>query len=204
MRNRSEDKIALVMIRHGATQANKEQRYLGRTDEPLLEEEKHILSEYKRRAFYPDVNVLFVSPMARCVQTAKILYPNLQPILIPEWREMDFGAFENKNYEELKDDMRYQQWIEEGGTGAFPDGEDRDGFILRCKGGFGRMAAGLSKMLKTRNQRVGLIVHGGTIMALLSTYGGGDYFDYQVQNGMGYTCIWDRADRISEITLIGK
>ena len=35
---------------------------------------------------------------------------------------------------------------------------------------------------------VGMIVHGGTIMSLLSLYGGKDYFDYQVPNGRGYVC----------------
>ena len=35
---------------------------------------------------------------------------------------------------------------------------------------------------------VGMIVHGGTIMSLLSLYGGKDYFDYQVSNGRGYVC----------------
>ena len=33
---------------------------------------------------------------------------------------------------------------------------------------------------------VGMIVHGGTIMALLSQLYGGSYFDYQVPNGRGY------------------
>ena len=30
------------------------------------------------------------------------------------------------------------------------------------------------------------VVHGGTIMALLSHYCGGDYFSYQVKNAEGY------------------
>ena len=34
----------------------------------------------------------------------------------------------------------------------------------------------------------GIIVHGGTIMALLSKYCGNDYYDYQVRNGSGFVC----------------
>ena len=30
------------------------------------------------------------------------------------------------------------------------------------------------------------IVHGGTIMAIMSSLTGGDYYDYQVKNGQGY------------------
>ena len=32
------------------------------------------------------------------------------------------------------------------------------------------------------------VVHGGTIMALLSHFAGGEYFDYQCKNGEGYRC----------------
>lgn len=39
---------------------------------------------------------------------------------------------------------------------------------------------------------VGAILHGGTIMALLSLYGGIPYFAYQTACGNGYLC---RAER---------
>ena len=35
----------------------------------------------------------------------------------------------------------------------------------------------------------GAVVHGGTIMAILSSFYGGDYFDHQVKNGGGYRCL---------------
>ena len=35
---------------------------------------------------------------------------------------------------------------------------------------------------------IGLILHGGTIMALLNSFYGGEYFDYQAANGQGYLC----------------
>ena len=43
MRNRTENQIELVLIRHGATKANEERRYLGRTDEELSEKGKEAL-----------------------------------------------------------------------------------------------------------------------------------------------------------------
>ena len=43
MRNRAENQIKLVLIRHGATEGNKEHRYIGRTDEPLSSEVKEKL-----------------------------------------------------------------------------------------------------------------------------------------------------------------
>lgn len=194
MWNRTEDQVTLVLIRHGETAANREHRYLGSTDEPLSDEGIMTLVSYKRQKRYPDVAYLFSSPMKRCLETAEIIYPNLCPVVIPEWTEMDFGEFEYKNYEELKCDVRYQAWIDSGGTLAFPGGESREAFILRCERGFARMREQLYKAAERRQGRqirTGIIVHGGTIMALMSLYdasGQKDYFDYQAANGGGYVC----------------
>ena len=40
--------------------------------------------------------------------------------------------------------------------------------------------------LPEQTKSIALVVHGGTIMALLSAYCGGEYFDYQVPNGSGF------------------
>ena len=187
MWNRSENQIKLVMIRHGATASNKEHRYLGRTDEGLSMEGKYILQAVKNT--YPSIDYLFTSPMKRCMQTARILYPKQEILVIPEWVEMNFGDFEGKNYVELKENEYYQKWIDSNGTLPFPNGESREDFIERCKQGFYKMLL----QLKSQNQinsamTAGVVIHGGTIMSLLSTFCGGEYFDYQVANGQGYVC----------------
>ena len=70
MRNRAENQIKLVMIRHGATPSNKEHRYLGRTDEGLSMEGERALQEVRNA--YPSIDYLFSSPMRRCTQTARM------------------------------------------------------------------------------------------------------------------------------------
>ena len=192
MRNRTEDQIRLVMIRHGATESNRQHRYLGRTDEGLSEEGSNFLWDSVRQGGYPQVDILFSSPMKRCLETARILYPGVQNISIPEWREIDFGTFEGKNYIELQGDVRYQQWIDSNGTLPFPEGESREAFIVRSDIGYCTMRERLQQLGQTqRIKTVGMIVHGGTIMSLLSLYHGGAYFDYQVPNGGGYICTLD-------------
>lgn len=42
--------------------------------------------------------IVFTSPMQRCRESAQILFPDREKIEIPEWKEMNFGAFEGKNY----------------------------------------------------------------------------------------------------------
>lgn len=208
MRNRAENQVILVLIRHGETKANKERRYLGRTDEPLSEEGRENLMLYRQQRCYPKVQYLFVSPMKRCIETAEILYSGLYPVIIPEWKEVDFGRFEYKNYEDLRETAEYQEWVDSGGTLPFPGGESREEFVLRCGSGFERMCSELRCMKEFGRMqepvKAGLIVHGGTIMALLSRYGEGRYFDYQVPNGRGYVCKLSLCGRGVRITKAEK
>lgn len=63
--------IKIAMIRHGKTYGNTLGRYIGVTDEPLCEEGK---KELEQRTM-DTVELLFVSPLKRCLETADVLYP---------------------------------------------------------------------------------------------------------------------------------
>jgi alpha-ribazole phosphatase len=183
MWHQSENQVTITLLRHGATKGNEKKRYVGKTDEPLSKEGRASLLAYKSKNLYPKAELLFVSPMKRCVETAKILYPKLPSVVIEEWKEIDFGAFEGKTYLELSTDKEYQAWLDSRGTLPFPKGEKREDFIRRCQKGFQKMQR---EIKKTGAKNVALVVHGGTIMALLSSYYKGDYFDYPAENGRGY------------------
>lgn len=181
MWNTCENKVELIFIRHGKTPGNLEGRYIGRTDESLCEDGKNEI----RKKEYPNVDAVFVSPMKRCVETAGIIYPELEQIVIEEFKEMDFGDFEGKNYSQLNGNPDYQKYIDSGGKTAFPNGEALEGFIKRVMEGYAKMQI----VLKEKNiTKAAVVVHGGTIMACLSSVLGGDYFDYQIKNGETYKC----------------
>jgi len=194
MRNRSENQIELYLIRHGATKANREHRYLGRTEEPLSEEGREALKAFQKKGIYPDpasLQALFVSPMERCRETEERLFGDCEQHMIPEFREMDFGLFEGKNYQDLRGNAQYQAWIDSNGTLPFPKGESREDFIARCRRGFEEMlrivtAEGISRNEERKN--IAAVVHGGTIMAVCSSFTDGEYFDFQIGNGEGYRC----------------
>lgn len=194
MRNRSENQIELYLIRHGATKANREHRYLGRTEEPLSEEGREALKAFQKKGIYPDpasLQALFVSPMERCRETAELLFGDCEQHMIPEFREMDFGLFEGKNYQDLRGNAQYQAWIDSNGTLPFPKGESREDFIARCRRGFEEMlrivtAEGIRRNEERKN--IAAVVHGGTIMAVCSSFTDGEYFDFQIGNGEGYRC----------------
>ena len=176
----------ILLIRHGKTKGNLQGRYIGcRTDEPLCEEG---ISELRGKSF-PPADCVFASPMKRCTETAGVLWPGCVPILVPDFRECDFGRFENKNYQELNGDPDYQAWVDSGGELPFPEGESPEQFRRRCREAF----AGLVREFFWGRpggdaRRAAIVAHGGTIMAILETYGfpKKDYFDFQVKNGCGY------------------
>ena len=60
-----------------------------------------------RRYSYPGAPVFYVSPLKRCVETCKIIYPQVTPILVPALSECNFGEWEGKTAEELKDCLLY-------------------------------------------------------------------------------------------------
>lgn len=172
------------MIRHGRTKGNAEHRYIGKTEEFVTTEGMEELQSQKKK--YPPIELLFESPQKRCRMTGDILYPNIEVIEISEFTEMDFGEFEGKNYEELKGNDAYQKWIDSGGALPFPNGESRDEYVKRVRRGVMRLWAILKREEKKSPNTIGIIAHGGTIMALLSEFAGGSYFEYQVKNGAGY------------------
>ncbi len=183
MWNRTTDQINLILIRHGATAGNERKCYIGRTDEPLSVAGEKGIRKLKEQGIYGAADIVVTSPMVRCRRTAELLYPGQDYHIVDAFREMDFGRFEGKNYQDLNGDADYQRWIDSGGTLAFPGGESRADFVARC-------GQGLVELLTKLQQEdtVAAVVHGGTIMALLSQFGGGDYYSYQCKNGEGYRC----------------
>ena len=210
--------VDLTLIRHGQVQANIEKRYIGSTDMSLTMNGMKSLEKLNKAQIYKTPDYLFCSPMSRCKMTCDILFPDKVYTVIDEFHEMDFGSFEMKNYQELKDNAYYQRWIDSNGTIAFPEGESRQEFVLRCMSGFDKM---LSKTcccvesdsirlinsplkitidnkndnvyIKNNNQVLKMIsitavVHGGTIMAILSSLNKDEYYNYQCKNAEGYIC----------------
>lgn len=194
MWNQPEIKINLTLIRHGKTPSNREHRYLGVTEETLSGEGRKQLEILAEKDILKKPWLLFISPMLRCQESAGILFPGRKAYPIEEWREMNFGTYEGKNYEDLKNDSYYQKWIDSNGTLPFPEGESQQEYIKRCHRGLLTATKIIQKeiaenqMTESQPRNITAVVHGGTIMALLHILAGGNYFDYQVKNGGGYCC----------------
>ena len=170
------------LIRHSITKGNLEKRYIGaKTDEPLCKAGYELLKE----KHYPKVEKVIASPMKRCIETAQFLFPDTQIQIEESLRECDFGEFENKNYQELSQSKAYQAWIDSNGTLPFPNGESQESFRKRSTTGFKRC---IEQCLKEEINEAAFVVHGGTIMSVLSSLATKekDYFCWQVKNAEGF------------------
>ena len=182
----------MILIRHGITQGNKEKRFVGRLDVPLAPEGEEMARE--TAPLLPAVDRLYVSPMLRCRQTAGLLWPGMEQTVIDDLRETDFGPFEGKNHEELKDDPLYQAWIGQGGGhlnfAAMPVGESAEQVSARAAEGLRLVSA---DMVRRGFQRAALVSHGGTIMGMLSRFGRPerDYYGWMCPNCGGFRMALD-------------
>ena len=186
MRNSAEDKIRIVIIRHGMTATNIDKRYCGkRSDEDLCDEGIAAVKAMIEKGVYPATSMLFVSPKKRAKSTAKLIYPELEQIVIDEFDEIDFGDFEGKNHAELDGNTDYQKWIDSNGETAFPNGESKEDLCKRVSEGFLKVLD-IIEEAKEEISDIAIVAHGGTIMALLSTFAGMNYFNCLVSNAKGY------------------
>lgn len=183
--------MELILIRHGTTQGNLEKRFIGTLDVPLAPQGEELAR--KVGPTLPRVEHIYRSPLMRCRQTAELLWPGVAMTVIDELRETDFGPFEGKNHEELKDDPLYQAWIGQDdhlNFAAMPVGESAQQVV-------DRVSIGLEKLVKDAAahgyDRVGVVSHGGALMGLLSKYGRPqrEYYGWMCPNCGGFRMALD-------------
>lgn len=157
--------LKIHLIRHGATDANYLGQYIGsKTDLPLAPEGFNELRLLKDDIEYPDIDVLYSSPMLRCRQTAALLYPDMDVIPVPNLTEYDFGDFEGKTARELEANPAFIDWAS-GKTSTTPNGEDNSDFIKRLCIGLNQIVL---DMIEKGHTNASVIMHGGAIMMLLA------------------------------------
>ena len=173
--------MKLCLIRHGLTRLGEEKRYQGALDEGLSD---HGRAQLRPADFVPPR--VYVSPMLRARETAAIVFPEAEQIVVPDLREMDFGAFEGRGWWEMERDAAYRAWVDGGCLDRCPGGEDRGEFSLRvCKA--------MDALLQSGEDLV-IVAHGGTQMAALERWGRPerDYYRWQTACGCGYLLSYER------------
>jgi len=178
----------IYLLRHGMTHANLEGRYVGITDLPLcqtgIEEVEGLLKECE----YPNVGRVYSSPLQRCTETAKLIYPSFEPVIVENLQEYDFGEFENKTIEELIGNENYAKWIDNDPDMGSSGAENMKEFKARIVDALDSI---ILDMMKTKMSDAAVITHGGVIMQLLAHCGLPQRkpISWGTGNGKGYTLL---------------
>ena len=180
--------LRIHLIRHGATDANVEGKYIGcKTDSPLSPEGLNELRLLKENIEYPEIDILYSSPLLRCKQTAAILFPDMETIAVENLMEYDFGDFEGKTANQLEGNPHFADWAA-GKITAPPNGEDNADFIKRVCIGLNQI---ILDMLEKGVKEAGVIMHGGAIMMLLAATAVPRQrpVEWTSENGRGYSLL---------------
>ena len=177
--------LTIHLIRHGQTAANTEGKYIGVTDVNLTMEGADDLEKLASDGLYPNVEQVYSSPLKRCLQTGVLIYPQFNPIPVPNLSEYNFGAFEGLSGAELEDNENYKKWIS-GAEEAPPEGESNKDFTVRICVGLRQV---VEDMLTHNIANASIITHGGVIMTLLDAAAvpRRKKFEWLTDSGHGYT-----------------
>lgn len=171
----------IYLIRHGKTIANEQHLYCGSTDLPLSSKGREELIPLKY-----DINtentVFITSGMKRTEETLHLLFGAVPHITDTRFKEIDFGIFEMKSYNELECTAEYQQWINgDNHTNIPPQGESGAQMEQRVLEAFAEV--------KTSYKDTVIITHGGVIAAVMAHYfkeENKNRYQWQPQPGHGY------------------
>lgn len=161
----------IVLVRHGETAGQSSIRLYGATDVALSEVGVAQIERVAAALRDEPFATVLASPRVRSRAAAAIVARGRTPapamIVVPEFAEVDFGAWEGWTFEEVaaRDPDGWARYHAEGHDFTYPGGEARRAFWARVQGGARRVLA------STRG-RVAAVLHKGVIKATIAALTG--------------------------------
>ena len=158
--------LELILIRHGETDSNIRQTYLGWTDKELNEKGLQQVHHLRDRLKETKINGIYSSPLKRAMQTAEIINENfnLDIICSEGLKERNFGIWDDITYKELTEryPAEYNEWVNDWIKYRIKDGES-------AIEAYNRPAMFIDELLTSHTEGVFVIVtHLGTIRFILA------------------------------------
>lgn len=155
--------MRLILIRHGLTDYNLENRYCGFSDPPLNDKGVWQAKKLADRLKNLKIDNIYSSDLKRAYETAEIIFKNNSAEKLADFREMNFGIFEGLKYEEIIKNYPklYMDWIDNPMEIKIPHGEGLNDLNKRVKE---RLSFILSQH---RGKTLAVVTHSGPIRILL-------------------------------------
>ena len=184
--------MKLTLIRHGITHGNKYCLYYGATDLPLLEEGIAELRQRKLTHIYPEAPLYYTSPLQRTQQTLRELYGEVPFTVVEGFREMNFGDFEMRTVEDLKQDPAFLAWSDSMSEACCPNGESFAGVQRRA-------LAAMAPILAAGEDAV-CVIHGGVIACMMFHWFPGKAFEeWMLHPGTGWQVTVENGKPVSYV-----
>ena len=176
------------LLRCGSVTQNSEQLFVGQLDLPLSDDGRVELGRLQKAGGYPQIERLYTSPSARCVQTGEVLYPGYEPHTVAGLMDANLGEFEGKSLEQLKNRPEFAAWLQNSQANPPPGGERVEDFTARVSGALDGI---VREMMRERVQSAAIITHGGVIMTLMAAVALPrlQLHEWAVAAGCGYTLL---------------
>ena len=160
--------VNIKFFRHFKTSQN-DGTYLGQGRDPDIDSTLIVQNE----SIEP--NIIYTSPLKRCIQSAQIIYKNSNLITDNRLLEIDYGDAEGLQYQEFGN--RYPYMLSKWSNGedpSFPNGENTNQVLSR-------LLSFLDETSKTLNKnninRVSIFTHNGVLRCLI-----GKFFQVEKKN----------------------
>ncbi len=177
--------MKIYLIRHGKTAYNEQQKYLGHTNEGLSKTGRF---ELNCNSLNIEYDFLICSPLLRCIQTCEILFRKPDEI-DNDFKEFNFGIFEGKTYNELKDTCEYKKWIKDIDNYQIPNGDISGEFKSRVINKFNQV-----KLLNYES--IVIVSHGGVIRTVVEYLTNEPFFNINIDYGKGFLIEENCVERI--------
>ncbi len=162
--------MKLLMIRHGQTDANKNEIVYGHLDLPINEEGAKQVEIMAEQLSAHHVDVIYASPQTRTRQTAEVVSAklNLPIVYKDELVERDFGSLNGQSWKDILEkygpDYRHRDFRQEYDYHEF-GGEDVADVKKRL-----RVFLDFVKQTHTDDQVILVITHAGIIRLMYHEY----------------------------------
>ncbi len=180
------EQTEIIFIRHGETDFNKRKLFFGHLDPELnekgreqLKKTKALLEKQKTK-----IDIVFSSDLKRCRQSLEILEidKNIEKNFELDLRELNFGIFEGKTYEEIKSEFpeKVVEMQENWKKFKVEKSESLEELLSR-------VIKKLKEIIKKyRGKKILIVSHAGVIQTIISYYLVGNidlYWKIAINNG---------------------
>lgn len=174
-------KLNIYFIRHAQSMGNKLRTFSGVTDVELSDEGRASLE--KAKTFFNDkeISKIYVSPLKRCKDTAKIIFGKHEFIIDEGLKELNFGDWEDVNFKKVIEAYpdQWEDYMENWREFTFPNGDNIKEYQKKA-------AQEIKRILDNHDgSDFAIVSHNGFLKAVMSYILTGDIefaFNLSVQN----------------------